>query len=105
MFHDKFACLPKSKQLIIATAAHIDRQLARGARRALSSKPDAGRCCCRSTGQTDEQADGRTPDRYVNPAPHRLLRIYSVNSRPSMKQLSSIERMTRYSTYTVSCCE
>ena len=29
--------------------------------------PAARRCCCRSTGQTD---DGRTPDRYVDPAPH-----------------------------------
>jgi len=34
----------------------------------LSSKPAGSRCCCRSTGQTD----GRTLDRYTDPAPHAL---------------------------------
>jgi len=44
------------------------------ARSALSSKPAARRCCYQSTGQTDGQTDirmdGRTPDRYIDLAPH-----------------------------------
>jgi len=36
----------------------IDISCPRGARR--SSKPAAGRCCCRLTGQTDGRTDGRT---------------------------------------------
>ena len=34
---------------------------------ALSSKPAARRCYCRSNGQTDGRTDGRTPYRYVDP--------------------------------------
>jgi len=37
--------------------------------RALSSKPAGRRCCCRST----EETDGRTLDRYIDPAPHTML--------------------------------
>jgi len=36
------------------------------ARAALSSEPAGRRCCCLSTGQTN----GRTLDRYIDPAPH-----------------------------------
>jgi len=32
---------------------------------ALSSKPAARRCCCRSMGQTDRRTDGRTLDRFI----------------------------------------
>ena len=39
------------------------------ARAALSSKPAARRCCCRSTGETDRQ----TPDRFINPALRTML--------------------------------
>ena len=35
---------------------------------ALDSKLASRRCCCRSMGQTDR----RTPDRYVDRAPHTL---------------------------------
>ena len=35
---------------------------------ALSSKPAGHLCCCRSTGQTH----GRTPGRYIDPAPHTM---------------------------------
>jgi len=35
---------------------------------ALSSKPAGRRCCCRSMGRTD----GRTLDRYIDPAPHTM---------------------------------
>jgi len=31
-------------------------------------KPAGHRCCCRTMGQTD----GRTPDRYTDPAPHTV---------------------------------
>jgi len=43
----------------------------------LGNKP-ATRCCCscRQTGQThepmDRQTNGRTPDRYIDPAPHTM---------------------------------
>jgi len=36
--------------------------------RALSSRPAAHICCCRSMGQTD----GRTPDLYLHSAPHTM---------------------------------
>jgi len=39
-----------------------------GSRKALSSKPALPRCCFRSMGQTD----GRTPVRYIDPAPHTM---------------------------------
>jgi len=38
------------------------------ARTALSSKPAARRCSVRLMGQTD----GRTPDRFIDPAPHTM---------------------------------
>jgi len=38
---------------------------------ALSSKPAACRCCGRMTG-TDKRTDGRTHDRYIDPAPHTM---------------------------------
>ena len=38
------------------------------ARTTLSSKPAACRCCARLMGQTD----GRTPDRFIDPAPHTM---------------------------------
>jgi len=38
---------------VIASACY------RSARRALSSKPASGRCCCRSMGETDRQTDPR----------------------------------------------
>jgi len=44
---------------------------------ALSSKLAACRCCCRSTGQTDVLTDGRTPERYTDPAP-RTTRAASI---------------------------
>jgi len=40
------------------------------ARTALSSKPAARFCCDRMMGQADGQTDGRTPDRYLDPAAH-----------------------------------
>jgi len=49
-----------------APAADIDRQLVRGARMALSSKPAARRCCWRPTAQTDGRTDGRTDTRPLN---------------------------------------
>ena len=48
------------------------------ARTALSSKPVARRCCCRSMGQTD----GRTLDRFVDPAV-RSMRAVSLNNYKS----------------------
>jgi len=42
------------------------------ARTALSSKPTARRCCVRQMGQTDRRTDGRTPDRFMHPAPHTM---------------------------------
>jgi len=43
---------------------------------ALSSKPAGRRCCCRSMGQTHthslRQTDGRTFDRYIDPALHTM---------------------------------
>jgi len=36
-----------------------------------SSKP-AARCCSGRMGQIDEQTDGRTPCRYIDPAPHTM---------------------------------
>ena len=42
------------------------------ARGAPSSKPAARHYCGRSTGQTDRQTDGRTSDRYIDPAAHTI---------------------------------
>ena len=47
-------------------AVAVDRYLLQAP--ALSSKPEARRCCCRSTGQTN----GRTPDRYIDPVWHTI---------------------------------
>jgi len=53
------------------------------ARTALSSKPAARRCCCRSV----EQTDGRTLDRFVDPALHTV-RAVSLNNYKSMANQS-----------------
>jgi len=42
------------------------------ARKALSSKPVARRCCCRSMGQTDVRMDWRTLVCYIDTAPHTI---------------------------------
>jgi len=47
-------------------------------RRALSSKPPGRHCCCRSMGHVDRRMDGRTPDRYINPALH-IMRAVSIS--------------------------
>jgi len=39
---------------------------------AFSSKPAARRCCRGVIGQTDRQTDGRTLDRFIDPAPHAM---------------------------------
>ena len=54
------------------------------ARRALSSKLTGCRCCSRSMG--DRRADGRTDDRYIDPAPHirTVSIIYRVGQKSKM---------------------
>jgi len=54
----------------------------------LSSKPIARRCCVRSIDGTDRRMDGRTPDRFIDPAPHTMRAVkkgkgspYSVTER------------------------
>ena len=54
----------------------IDRSLLHAP--ALSSKPAACRWCFRSTRQTDGWTDGRTPDRYIDPALHNLMSMWSL---------------------------
>jgi len=46
--------------------AAIDRSISPAARRVLSSKPPL----LLSIDVTDGRADGRTPNRYIDPAPH-----------------------------------
>jgi len=55
----------------------IDRYLLQAP--ALSSKPAARRCCSRST---EGRTDGRTPDRYIDPAPHTMRMAASIRSGP-----------------------
>ena len=54
-------------------ATRIRPQLGRGMQILIDAAPAASdrRCCCRSTGQTDRQTDGRT-DRYLDPASHAI---------------------------------
>jgi len=53
--------------------------------RAPSSKP-AARCrSCWKTGQTDTRTDGRTPDRYIDPAPH-IMRAASKTTDIAIQQ-------------------
>ena len=68
---------PSALKVTLPAFAAERRRLQHGARScrstypacmALSSKPAGRRCCCRLTRQTD----GRTLDRYIDPAPHTM---------------------------------
>ena len=52
------ACCSASLQLVRGTGARSYRSIS-PVRMALSSKPAASRCCCRSMGQTDGRTDAR----------------------------------------------
>ena len=70
-----------------AAPAAVNRYLLPAA--TLSSKPAVRRCCCRSTGQTERQTDGRIPDRCRDPAPHPM-RAASWRPRNSTELYASI---------------
>jgi len=54
---------PKLTRPTYRAAAAIDRYLLPAPD--LNSKLAGRHCCCRSTGQTDVQTDGRTLDRFI----------------------------------------
>ena len=58
----------------------IDRYLQSVGRWALSSKPAARRCW--PMGQTD----GRTPDRFIDPAPHTMQAVSKSGNSPDLKK-------------------
>jgi len=58
---------------------------------ALSSKPAAHRCCCRSTGQTD----GRTLDRLIDPVSHTMRAVSTTNTSVSNVQTSRYSFLPR----------
>ena len=63
----------------------------RPARTALSSKPAARRCCCRSMEQTDGRTDGRTRDRFIDPAPHTMRALsLQVDGKPVGERLRTV---------------
>jgi len=62
-----FSLVPRHRPRLLLSAGACYRSIS-PARRALSSKLAARRCCCRSTGQTDRRTDAVTLDRTMHAA-------------------------------------